>query len=192
MLRVGEEEERRAGRQGKVRWFGADLARPLREQLPLAPGGEGAALRAEGYDVVMANWLFDHAASEEELRAMWGNVVECLKPGGRFVGIRVVSVTAGYLTSGKYGIKYTEVEEFPGGLRYLVTFLTDPPFSFEATSMMSMSSLDHSIPGEMGLVDFQVVRTEEMETIQADPEFWAEYLEEPKMAVVTAKKPQVI
>jgi ubiquinone/menaquinone biosynthesis C-methylase UbiE len=55
MLEVGIEIEAKNGRQGKIRWFEADASKAL-HHLPLMP---------DGYDVVMCNWLFDHATTDE-------------------------------------------------------------------------------------------------------------------------------
>lgn len=185
MMRVGEEIERQAAREGKIRWFEADLSRPVGEQI------KDRGLREEGYDVVMANWLFDHATSVEDLRGMWGNVVRYLKPGGRFLGVRVQSIRADYMKDGKYGATFEAVEKIPGGLKYQCSLLTDPPFSFEATSMESTYSLVDDIPKELGLVEFKVVPPEDMEIVKADLEFWEDFLQDPNMAVVTATKPEV-
>lgn len=55
MLEVGIEIEQKLGREGKIRWFEADAAKAM-HHLPLMP---------DGYDVVMCNWLFDHAETNE-------------------------------------------------------------------------------------------------------------------------------
>jgi ubiquinone/menaquinone biosynthesis C-methylase UbiE len=55
MLALGIEAEEKMGREGKIRWFEADATKAL-HRLPLIPGG---------YDVVMCNWLFDHATTGE-------------------------------------------------------------------------------------------------------------------------------
>ena len=55
MLEVGIEIEQKLGRVGKIRWFEADAAKAM-HHLPLMP---------DGYDVVMCNWLFDHAETNE-------------------------------------------------------------------------------------------------------------------------------
>lgn len=53
MLEVGIEHEAKAGREGKIRWFEADASKAL-HHLPLIP---------DGYDIVMCNWVFDHATN---------------------------------------------------------------------------------------------------------------------------------
>lgn len=55
MLEVGIDIEAKSGREGKIRWFEADATKAL-HHLPLMP---------DGYDVVMCNWLFDHAETDE-------------------------------------------------------------------------------------------------------------------------------
>lgn len=182
MMRVGEAIEAQLDRRDRIRWFEADATRPLAEQVK-----EGS-LRSEGYDVVMANWVFDHAASIADVRGMWGNVSTSLKSGGKFIGVRAKSVRAEYMSYGKYGVTFKEVEEIPGGLKYQVGCLTQPPFSFEATSMESTYSLADDIPRELGLVDFQVVPPEETDLVKNDSEFWNDYLKDPNFVVVVARK----
>jgi SAM-dependent methyltransferase len=185
MMKIGQEIEVQLGRDpSKVRWFAADLSRPLVEQ-------EAAKeLRGEGgYDIVMANWLFDHATSLEDLRAMWGNVVTYLKPGGKFLGVRVQSIGAEYMGYGKYGCTFTDVKEIPGGLGYKCNCLTEPPFSFDCTSMAETYTLADRIPKELGLVDFEIVKPEETEVAKGDVEFWRDFVADPNLTVVVAKKP---
>ncbi|KAK3346479.1 S-adenosyl-L-methionine-dependent methyltransferase [Lasiosphaeria hispida] len=185
MMRIGQDIEKQLGRgEGLVRWIAADLARPLREQ-----HGAAGELREGGYDVVMANWLFDHATSVEDLRAMWGNVVAYLKPGGKFLGVRVQSIRAEYMQYGKYGCTFTDVKEIPGGLGYKCNCLTQPPFSFDCTSMAETYMLADGIPKELGLVGFEVVKPEETEVVKGDVEFWRDFTADPNLTVIVARKP---
>lgn len=200
MLRAGREieEARRLGPwqggRGRIRWFEADAARPLAEQIPVTSSdGDGEGLLAEGYDVVMANWVFDHATSVAELEGMWANVAAHLKPGGggRFLGIRVQNVHARHVEPGeaKYGVAFSGIERIPGGWRYRVECRTQPPVSFEATSMEETCSLIDDIPRRLGLVDIATVDPRETEVVKSDPEFWEEFVKEPSCCVVVARKP---
>ncbi|KAH7130843.1 S-adenosyl-L-methionine-dependent methyltransferase [Dactylonectria macrodidyma] len=179
MMRAGQDVETQLGRQGRIRWFEADVTRPLAEQVNL---------QQEGYDIVMANWVFDHATSISDLESMWENVVAGLKPRGKFIGVRAKSVRAEYMSYGKYGVTFTEVEEIPHGLKYKVGCVTQPPFSFEATSMESTYSLSDDIARELELVDFQVCRPEDTDIVKNDLEFWDDYIKDPNFVVVVARK----
>lgn len=55
MLELGQQIETSSGRDSKIRWFEGDATKTL-QHLPLLP---------ESYDVVMCNWVFDHASNEE-------------------------------------------------------------------------------------------------------------------------------
>ncbi|KAK0736662.1 S-adenosyl-L-methionine-dependent methyltransferase [Apiosordaria backusii] len=183
MLRVGQELEETLGRRYRIRYLQADAARPLVEQIKTE--------EFKGrYDIVMANWLLDHATSEEDLRGMWTNIASALKPGGRFIGVRVRSIRAPYLQYGKYGVIFSEYEEIPGpGWKYKVSFkLNNTPVSFEATSMESTLNLDHTIPKELGLDDFSVVPDEESKVVKEDFEYWADHLKDPSFVVVVGTK----
>ncbi|KAK1834084.1 Ubiquinone/menaquinone biosynthesis C-methyltransferase UbiE [Podospora conica] len=181
MLRAGEAIEAKLGRQGRIRWLEADATRPLSEQI-------GESLRPGGYDVVMANWVFDHATSMADLKAMWENIAANLKPGGRFLGVRVRSLHAGYMKPGKYGATFSDMEEIPGGWKYRVGVLTNPPFDFGGTSMTETLDLVDEIPRQLGLVDFEVVPPDEAEVVKEDLEFWADFVKDPNLAVVVARK----
>ena len=194
MMRAGEEIEASLGRgtersnkpenedeNVKIRWIHADISKSI----PLS-----ANLDPKGYDIVMANWLFDHATSEADLLGMWTNVVTHLKsPGGRFLGVRVQNLQAAqYMVSGKYGALFKDIREIPGGFGYVCGCLTNPPFEFGCTSMRSTLELDHTIPRTLGLVDFAVIPPEEMQVVKENPEYWADFVKTPNLAVVVARK----
>lgn len=179
MLRVGQSIP--SPNAHRIRWFEADVSRPLSPTL---------GLKGEGYDIVMANWVFDHATSEEALTGMWVNIVQFLKPGGKFLGVRVLLPESEYKNNGKYGVTLTNWEEIPGGWKYEIGCLTDPPFSFWGTSMRSTLDLDHDIPKRLGLDQFEVLRYEETELVKSDPGFWEELVRDPSLAVVIARKPE--
>ncbi|KAL4726552.1 hypothetical protein ACLX1H_005439 [Fusarium chlamydosporum] len=179
MMRVGQEIETRLGRKDRVRWFEANVTKPVTEQVDL---------EKDGYDIIMANWVFDHATSVSELRSMYENVIKNLKPGGKFIGVRAKSIRAQYMSYGKYGVTFTDVTKIPGGLKYHVNCVTEPPFSFEATSMESTYSLSDDIGKELGLVEIKVALAEDTELVKNDREFWEDYLKDPNFIVVVAKK----
>ncbi|KAM5371505.1 hypothetical protein ACJA88_009492 [Fusarium oxysporum] len=155
MMKAGEEIEQSLGRKDRIRWFEADVTKPVAEQVKLE----------ERYDIVMANWVFDHATSVSELRSMYENVVKSLKSGGKFIGVRSKSIRANYMSYGKYGVTFTD-----------------------ATSMESTFSLSDDIGKELGLVEIHVAPAEETELVKNDREFWEDYLKDPNFVVVVAKK----
>lgn len=67
MVRVGEEE---TAETLPIRWFTADVSKPLDDENNHNGHLLDAAIR-ESYDLVMANWVFDHARSIAELEGMW-------------------------------------------------------------------------------------------------------------------------
>jgi len=183
MMQIGKDLASRTGEASHIRWHVADASRPLGDQgIELLPPGE--------YDVVMANWVFDHAHTEHDLRGMWRNIATYLKPGGRFVGIRVIApgIWAEHVKIGKYGAAYEDIAPIPGGVRCKVMLRTDPPFSFGGTMMRDSYEMVNSIPTEFGMTDFKTVPAEEADIVKGDMEFWKEHLTEPLFAVVTAIK----
>jgi hypothetical protein len=119
---------------------------------------------------------------------MYENVVNNLKSGGKFIGVRAKSIRAQYMSYGKYGVTFTNVTEIPGGLKYQVNCVTKPPFSFNATSMESTYSLSDDIGKELGLVEIKAIPAEDTELVKNDREFWEDYLKDPNFVVVVAKK----
>lgn len=177
MLRVGEEEERKAGRSGRIRWFEADTSKPL-HHLPLGP-----------YDLVMSNFMFDNAKTMEQLEGMWANAVAFLKPGGRFVGARVQNPRSAGVCSGKYGVTYKDHVDVPGGMQYTFVIHLKEPITFVSSSLEVCYSGSNEVAERFGLVDFEIEPLESARTIREDAEFWSLFVEEPSMAVVKARKP---
>jgi SAM-dependent methyltransferase len=188
MMDIGKSIETSLGREGKIAWHVADVSKPLTEQ-DLAKEIRGP----EEYDIVMANWVFDHAATIEDLKGMWANVALYLKPGGLFVGIRVFEkgFKAGHMQkgNGKYGVVFSDVEEIENGVRYKVAFVaTGQVVEFEATSMRDSYTLADEVPKEVGIVDLEVLKPEEMGAVKGNAEFWEEFLEAPNFVVVKGRK----
>jgi SAM-dependent methyltransferase len=175
MMEVGRKIEASLGRD-KIRWYEADISRPL-DHLSLGK-----------YDLVMANWVFDHAGSVEALEGMWRNVSVHLKPGGRFVGVRSGNPRSPAFLSGKYGSKYTNLKEIPGGLKFRVTLAATPPIEFEATCMEISWSGSTELHQKFGLENVKHEAVEDKEMYKKDSQFWSLFLEDPPMVVVTGTK----
>lgn len=178
MMKVAEDIEKSLGRSGVMRFFEADAAKPL-SHLPL---------RAEGYDVVMANWVFDFAATREVLAAMFENVVGNLKAGGRFVGVRVANPHSANVRTGKYGVTFGELKPVPGGLKYSVVMHCTPPIESEASTLDVLRASSAEVYEQAGLTNVELVPWEAAEVVQKDAEFWKEFVADPFFAVVKAVK----
>lgn len=189
MMEIGQSIEVSLGRSGRIAWHVADVSRPLSTQ-----DISTSLLRPGEYDIVMANWVLDHAATLQDLKGMWGNVAMYLKPSeGRFLGIRVVGkgLRAGYMQEGKakYGTAIAGIEEIANGLRYQVSFVgTGQVIEFEATSMEDSYAFLDEIPRQLGITNLELVPLEEMEVVKGDREFWRDFLEDPEFAVVKGRK----
>ncbi|KFA62964.1 hypothetical protein S40285_08912 [Stachybotrys chlorohalonatus IBT 40285] len=183
MLKVAQEAEKSLGRTDRIRFYEADVSKSL-DHLPLD----------QQYDIVMANWVFDHAGSVEILEGMWRNIATYLKPGGKFLGIRVANLHSGNITqlniagTDKYGTTFKGLEAIPGGVKYKVVVLTDPAFDFEGTSMDISSSGSMDLHHKYGLTDIETISYEETEVVKADLDFWNVFLQNPFFTVVKAKK----
>ncbi|KAI1859839.1 hypothetical protein JX265_010288 [Neoarthrinium moseri] len=180
MLRVAEDTEKQLGRTGKIRTFEADVTKPIDHLLE-------KGLRDQ-YDIVMSNFCFDHATSQEQLETMWRNAVSRLKPGGRFVGARVGNMKSKACADGKYGVTYKDFEDIPGGVRYRYRIHLNEPIEFEASSLDLSWKGNKEIIEKFGLTDVQEVDFMSAKTVRDDTAFWQTFLDDPSMAVVKATK----
>ena len=178
MLKVGQEIETSLGRENVIRFFEADVSKSL-SHLPL---------RENGYDLVMANWIFSYAGSVEILEGMFRNVVGYLKPGGLFVGARDTDPMDTPLESEKYGCWKKWVKNIPGGVKYLLVMNCTPPIEFEGVSLEIMQAESTKLHERFGLANVKVMPYESTEVVQKDPEFWKPFLERPSFAVIKAVK----
>ena len=178
MLKAAQSVEKSLGRKDTIRVFEADAAKPLSH----------LQLRDEGYDVVLANWVFSYAGTTEVLEAMFSNVVGYLKPGGRFVGVREADPRSPVLQDERYGCTYKTIQEIPGGFKCLVVLHTTPPMEFESNLLEVIYSGSTEIYEKFGLTDVKAVPPESAEMVQKDPEFWKRFLDRPCMAVTKAVK----
>lgn len=192
MMQAGQKIEQSLRRSNElVKWFEADASRP--DDLARLP----LRYKEEGYDMVMANWLFDHAGSLEVLDGMMRSCVAYLKPGGRFIGTRLLnSATTPASKDGKYGVSYKDQVALPagggggGGVAFRYKVHVDPPVEFEAGSMAVTydSGKMGAFHEKYGLEDTQIEAFEKASWIRSDPDYWKLFLEEPNFAVVKARK----
>ncbi|PHH91988.1 hypothetical protein CDD83_9435 [Cordyceps sp. RAO-2017] len=183
MMEVGKAIETKLGREGRIHWHCADASLPLWQQgIDILPEGQ--------YDIVMANWLLDHAYSVQDLEGMWQNIAAGLKPGGTFLGVRVTEpgMLGGTGAEGKYGAKLEEFENIPGGVKYRATIQCEPSFAFQAASMEDSYNMTDKIPRKLGITDFEVLAIEDTEVFKKDPEFWKQHQEKPVYTTVMARK----
>ncbi|KAF6791693.1 hypothetical protein CSOJ01_14307 [Colletotrichum sojae] len=183
MLSLGKAHEASIGRDA-VTWYQADVSRPLDHLGPLGP-----------YDMVIANGIFDHAGSVAELEGMWANAAAYLKPGGKVVANwnYPFSRLAREGEEGKYGVVFTDFEDMQekGGGEKVVRFhyrtKTVPALDFQSMALDAYYKQPFEIAGKW-FEEFEVVKWEETEVVQKDPEFWKAYLEDPILYIFTARK----
>ncbi|KAI1099031.1 S-adenosyl-L-methionine-dependent methyltransferase [Jackrogersella minutella] len=164
----------------RIGWHEADVAKPL-DHVPLR-GGPGT------YDLVMANWVMDHAASISDLEGMWRNVATYLKPGGRYVGVRSGDPYAPCVIEGKYGMKYKDWKQVPGGVLFRYVTTTEPPIDIDVSSWEVSYSGSTEMHEKFGLGEVEIEPYENAEAVKKDPEFWKLFLENPSTVVVKARK----
>lgn len=178
MLRVGEKAAAKTGAGDRIRWIEGDVSQDLGE----------LGLR-KSYDIVQANWVFDHADTIETLEKMLTNAVAYLKPGGRFICIHVVNPKGSSRKGPKYGVSHEDVEDFPGGVKYSVTIWGNgPPSKFDGTSLEVLYNGSLEMYKKFGLVDVKVLPIEKTKLAREDPEFWKDCVDEPIIEVLTASK----
>jgi SAM-dependent methyltransferase len=175
MMKIAIDFEISIGRENCVRTFEGDVSKPIDH------------LQLGFYDVVMANWVFDHAGSMEMLEGMWSNIERHLKPGGMFLGIRSGD-PRGQAFQGKYGVCDKNIRDIPDGVAFTVEVLSEPPWEFEAASMGISFSGSFEMHEKYGLEDLRVLSYSNTEATRSDPEFWQVFLQDPAFAVVQGFK----
>ncbi|KAK4658797.1 hypothetical protein QC762_104710 [Podospora pseudocomata] len=180
MLKIASNIEESLGREGKIRFFEADVSKPLSEY--------NHPLR-EKYDVVMANWIFSHADKRSTLEGMFANIGAYLKPGGIFVGIRDANPFSHEFKTGKYGAHTGWVKEIEGGVKYWAVLHCKPePVEFEVASLEIIYGGSKELYENAGLTKIVEMSLESAQCVKDDPEFWADFLKDPFLAVVRAVK----
>lgn len=182
MLQIGRDIEVKNSAESRIRWFVGDATRSLVEQ--------GVNILSYGqYDLTMANWVFDHAYTVEDLKGMQKNIALSLKPRGKFIGVRACApgCFADYnMKTGKYGCLRSEIKDIPGGFRCTSTLLTKQPFSAGCTLMDDSYKLIDSIPRQFGMTNIEKLPEEMTDIVKADPQFWKEQVDKPHFAAIIA------
>lgn len=177
MLKVAQDVEESIGRKDRIRCYEANVAKPM-NHLPLD----------KEYDIVMANWIFDHASEIEILEGMWQNISKYLKPGGIFVGVRVADLHGPAASDEKYGVSMRNPKPVPGGFTYTTIVHADDPWDFQGTSLDISRSGSFELHEKYGLKDIQIMPHEKAEAMQNDPSFWELWRQRPVFAVVRGTK----
>ncbi|KAK8105556.1 uncharacterized protein PG998_003968 [Apiospora kogelbergensis] len=177
MMESGQDIEKSLGRD-RIRWYEADCSKPL-GHLPLRG--------ASSYDLVLACWVFDHAHDLAEYEGMWRNCAAYLKPGGRFLGIRVGDPRSP-VWDGRYGIYAKDCEDTADAVHYRYGLNLDPPLEYEASTLHISMSGSYEVPEKYGITDFETESLDKAAIIQKDPGFWKPFLEDPGFVVFKGKK----
>ncbi|VUC38220.1 unnamed protein product [Clonostachys rosea] len=177
MLKVAQDVEDSIGRKDRIRCYEANVAKPM-DHLPLD----------KGYDIVMANWVFDHASEIEILEGMWQNIARYLKPGGIFVGVRVADLHGPAASDAKYGVSMQNPKPITGGFTYTTIVHAANPWEFQGTSLDISCLGSFELHEKYGLEGIQIMPHEEAETVQKDPSFWELWRQRPVFSVVRGTK----
>ncbi|KAI1356581.1 S-adenosyl-L-methionine-dependent methyltransferase [Xylaria sp. FL0043] len=175
MMREGQKAEAALNRH-VMRWFEGDISKSL-EHLPLKPH----------YDIVMANWPFDHADNMAVLEGMFYNIEKYLKPGGRFLGVRGGNPRAAAMQTGELGIIFKDFEDIPGGVKCRYAFNSSQS-DIMSSCMEATYSGSTLIYEKFGLVDVEIEPYENAPVVKENPELWESFLQDPGAAMVKARK----
>ncbi|EEP82131.1 predicted protein [Uncinocarpus reesii 1704] len=116
------EARRQSSGDPRLEFHVADCSKPL-ESLDLG-----------SFDLVIAIWMFNYVATEEEVFAIWQNIHNSLKPGGRCIGL---TPNQDYLVKSfpegpRFGLSLKGLEPIENGVKFQVTVHALNPFSFES------------------------------------------------------------
>ncbi|KAK8062198.1 hypothetical protein PG997_014295 [Apiospora hydei] len=158
----------------RLRWFHGDATKPLFGTTTETERVEGLAGLSPPYDVVMANWIFDHVDKPEVLEALWRNIAAAVKPGGRFIGVRACDPRCEAMSSGNSTIPST------GDGR--------PAIHLENASLEVSYSGSTEMHERHGFTDVEIEPCEKQGVVRADPGFWQLWINKPGFVVVKARK----
>ena len=160
---------------------------------------ENLAGQEQTFDLVMANFLFNYAKTEEEMQRMWNNVANYLKPGGLFVGLTQTldDIPDHTGKTGKYGMKVKLLETNAGCDKQHMTFLTEPKVEFETYVIRDQGVWERTaaIAGLEGL-KFETYEAKHIPTDMQDAKgstlleygYWRDLLDKPWNPIMTATK----
>jgi 2-polyprenyl-3-methyl-5-hydroxy-6-metoxy-1,4-benzoquinol methylase len=143
----------------------------------------------EQFDLVFAAYLLNYARKPEELMQMCRTVVNCLKPGGRFVTVNnnPAEPVANFVAGTTYGYSKRVEGQLVEGAPIIWRFLL-PEGSFEVRNYyLTIKTMDDAF-WEAGLYDVQWHRPEvSAEGICAfGKEHWSAFLANPPVVFITA------
>lgn len=168
-----------------------DLARSQEASAPLGVEylvGDAKQLHlAERFDLVVAGYLLNYAATRDELLAMCRTIADCLKPGCRFVSVNnnPAQPRAEFSLGHKYGFVKSADEEPRDGTPITYTFfLEEGPFTI--TNYQLSIAAHEEVFSEAGFREVRWHRPRLMaEGAAAHGEaFWADFLEHPPIIFI--------
>lgn len=173
-MRLGYESEETSGRGNSViHWFEGDVSKP--DEIACLP----LRYKEEGYDLVMANWLFHHVDNVKMLDGMCRSITAFLKPDGRLVGTRTFNrPKALAVKENVYGARYKDHIDVPGGMVYRYAITSDPLVEFGAGSMEATykPAMMEKFHARYGLVNTRAEKYEEAGCVKKDSECWRLFL----------------
>ncbi|MBN3492183.1 class I SAM-dependent methyltransferase [Vibrio neptunius] len=125
------------------------------------------------FDLVNAAWLFNYANSLEQLKAMFKNVANNLKPGCKLVAYTVdPNFSLGEGNFDRYGVNVKTEEVWQQGYKHTAEFVTTPPSPF-TFFRWSQSDYEQAIK-EAGFSDFywQKPLLQEQDVANRPEGFW--------------------
>lgn len=125
------------------------------DRLEFRVAGCSKPLQVGKFDIVLGSWLLNYASGENELLAMWRNIVDNLKHGGRFVGIlpNPDILKAPFPEGRRFGFEWFLCHEVERGIEYQITAHTRNPFS--VCAYLLDQELHESCASQAGFYDFQ-------------------------------------
>jgi SAM-dependent methyltransferase len=194
---------RRAKQQGAAAVVGVDLsaemvaaARRQEDQEPLgiryvqadAAEAHPAELgHPQGFDRVLALFLFNYADSPTALLHQTRAVARCLRPGGQLVAVVPnPAFRCGEPGSERYGFRSTLLEHHPEGNRFQVEVLVEPPFQL-TTRQWSQAALGQALQAAgLNRVTWHSLTVSPEGLAEHGEAFWECYQANPPNIAITA------
>jgi ubiquinone/menaquinone biosynthesis C-methylase UbiE len=172
-----------------------DLARRQESNEPLGivyHVGDAKQIRlGERFDVVVAGYLLNYAATREELLAMCRTIADSLKPGCRFVSVNnnPAQPRSEFPLGRKYGFVKSAPEEPRDGTPITWTFFLDEGL-FSITNYQLSIALHEEVFHEAGFreVHWHQPRLMPEGAAAYEPGFWSDFLEHPPIIFMECLK----
>ncbi|KAI9642008.1 hypothetical protein NHQ30_009879 [Ciborinia camelliae] len=151
------------------------------------------------FDFVVAAWLLNYAATEEEMRRMFDNVYSALKPGGKCFALTIhASIIDMFQPNDPLnekekhlGTVYEILERVDDGYKACCHSFGKPKIEWEFYFLREEVYSKAAAEAGLGRLEWSVVLPGEEHLQALSKDYWQPYLDRPKAAICMSRKPDL-